>query len=85
MSTFRILVADDHPIFRLGLCALVGSHQGWEVCGEATNGREAVEKCDQLKPDLLILDICMLSLNGVDAAPDPQERPCPTNTRGDRC
>ncbi len=68
MKTFRILVADDHPIFRFGLCALIGSHAGWEVCGEAEDGRDAVEKCIQLKPDLLILDICMPKLNGVDAA-----------------
>lgn len=68
MTTFRILVADDHPIFRLGLCSLLSSHEGWTVCGQAANGREAVEKCAQLKPDLLILDICMPQLNGVDAA-----------------
>jgi DNA-binding NarL/FixJ family response regulator len=68
MNTFRILVADDHPIFRLGLCSLLGSHEGWEVCGEAADGREAIEKCKRLKPDLLILDICMPKLNGVDAA-----------------
>src|SRR5450755_142647 len=68
VGAFRILVADDHPIFRFGLCSLLGSHQGWEVCGEAANGRDAVEKCKQLKPDLLILDICMPRLNGVDAA-----------------
>lgn len=68
MSGFRILVADDHPIFRFGLCALLQSHQGWEVCGEAADGRETVKKCRQLKADLLILDICMPKLNGVDAA-----------------
>jgi DNA-binding NarL/FixJ family response regulator len=68
MSAFRILVADDHPICRFGLCSLLGSHEGWEVCGEAADGRDAVEKCRQLKPDLLILDICMPKLNGVDAA-----------------
>ena len=68
MSTFRILVADDHPIFRYGVCALLGSHEGWEICGEAGDGRDAVEKCKLLKPDLLILDICMPNLNGVDAA-----------------
>jgi DNA-binding NarL/FixJ family response regulator len=68
MNTFRILVADDHPIVRFGLCSLLGSHLGWEVCGEAADGRAAVEMCEQLKPDLLILDICMPRLNGIDAA-----------------
>src|SRR6185437_12667271 len=68
MTTFRILVADDHPIFRLGLCSLLGSREGWEVCGQAADGRDAVQKCGQLKPDLVILDICMPKLNGVDAA-----------------
>jgi len=68
MSAFRILVADDHPIFRFGVCSLLGSHQGWEICGQVADGRDAVEKCRQLKPDLLILDICMPKLNGLDAA-----------------
>jgi DNA-binding NarL/FixJ family response regulator len=68
MSVFRIVVADDHPIVRLGLCSLLGSRKGWEVCGQVADGRAAVEKCERLKPDLLILDICMPKLNGVDAA-----------------
>lgn len=68
MSPFRILVADDQPIFRLGLCSLLGSHESWEVCGEVADGRDAVEKCRKLKPDLLILDICMPKLNGLEAA-----------------
>jgi DNA-binding NarL/FixJ family response regulator len=68
MSAFRILVADDQPIFRFGLCSLLGSREGWEVCGEVADGREAVEQCVKLKPDLLILDICMPKLNGLDAA-----------------
>jgi len=79
MNTFRILVADDHPVVRFGLCSLLGSHLGWEVCGEAVDGRAAVEMCKQLKPDLLILDICMPRLNGIDAArqilgDDPAQR-----------
>src|ERR1700676_1627324 len=68
MNTFRILVADHHPIFRFGLCSLLGAHESWEVCGEASDGRDAIEKSRQLKPDLVILDICMPKLNGVDAA-----------------
>ena len=68
MNRLRILVADDHPVFRLGLCSLLSSHEGWEICGEAGDGRQAVEKCKGLKPDLLILDICLPHLNGVDAA-----------------
>lgn len=68
MNMFRILVADHHPIFRFGLCSLLGAHEDWEVCGEASDGRDAIEKSKQLKPDLVILDICMPKLNGVDAA-----------------
>lgn len=68
MNTFRILLADNHPVFRFGLCSLLSSHKGWEICGEAADGRDAVEKCKRLRPDLLILDICMPKLNGVDAA-----------------
>jgi DNA-binding NarL/FixJ family response regulator len=66
MDAFRILVADRHPIFCLGLRAVLGSHEGWEVCGEAVDGPDAAEKCTQLKPDLMILEICMARLNGID-------------------
>src|ERR1700730_9790656 len=68
MNRFSILVADDHPIFRFGLCSLLRTHEGWEVCGESADGRDTVEKCKQLKPDLLILDIGMPDLSGLDAA-----------------
>src|ERR1700721_254584 len=68
MNRFSIVVSDDHPIFRFGLCKLLKSHEGWEVCGESADGRDTVKKCRQLKPDLLILDICMPELNGLDAA-----------------
>jgi DNA-binding NarL/FixJ family response regulator len=68
MTIFRILVADHHPIFRFGLCSLLGAHDDWQVCGEASDGRDAIQKSRQLKPDLVILDICMPRLNGVDAA-----------------
>jgi DNA-binding NarL/FixJ family response regulator len=68
MSTFRILLAEDHPVFRMGMSALIRSHAGWDVCGEGADGRESVNQCLQLRPDLLILDISMPSLNGLDAA-----------------
>ena len=68
MDSFRILVADDHPVFRFGLCSLLRSHESWEVCGEATDGRDAVEKYRELRPDLVIFDVAMTQLNGVDAA-----------------
>lgn len=61
----RILLADDHEIVRRGLCSLLEKHEGWEVCGEASSGREALELAKQLKPDIVILDIGMPSLNGL--------------------
>lgn len=63
----RILVADDHHVVRTGLRSLLESKSGWEVCGEASNGREAVEKAAKLKPDIAVLDIAMPLLNGVEA------------------
>jgi DNA-binding NarL/FixJ family response regulator len=64
----RILIADDHDLMRRGLRALLESHPGWEICGEASNGREAVALTEELNPDIIILDITMPELNGVDAA-----------------
>lgn len=63
----RILLADDHEIVRRGLRALLQKHEEWEVCGEAIDGREAVEKAKELKPDVVIVDIGMPNLNGLDA------------------
>jgi DNA-binding NarL/FixJ family response regulator len=67
MSAFRIFIADDHEVVRKGLCALLQTEQGWEVCGEAADGREAAEKIRELKPDVSILDIGMPGLNGLEA------------------
>lgn len=67
MNKLRILVADDHEIVRHGLVALIKSHQGWEICAEADNGRQAVEQARELKPDVAILDIGMPTLNGLEA------------------
>jgi DNA-binding NarL/FixJ family response regulator len=63
----RIVVADDHEVVRRGLCALLRNQPEWEVCGEAGDGREAVEKVLTLKPDVVILDIGMPNLNGLEA------------------
>jgi len=64
----RILIADDHEVARKGIRSLLEGHAGWEVCGEARDGREAVECAGKLKPDVLLLDIGMPNLNGLDAA-----------------
>ncbi len=64
----RILIADDHELARRGIRALLESHPGWEVCGEAKDGRETVELAANLKPDLVLLDIGMPNLNGLEAA-----------------
>ncbi|MGA8144174.1 MAG: response regulator transcription factor [Candidatus Acidiferrales bacterium] len=68
MKALRILIADDHDLMRRGIKGMLQSRPGWEVCGEAHNGREAVAKAQELKPDIAILDISMPDLNGVDAA-----------------
>jgi DNA-binding NarL/FixJ family response regulator len=67
MNNLRILVADDHEIVRRGLVSLIASHSGWEVCAEAENGRMAVERVKELRPDVVILDIGMPILNGLEA------------------
>ena len=63
----RILVADDHDIIRRGLKQLLTSRAGWEVCGEAKTGREAVTLAERLKPEIVVMDITMPDLNGLEA------------------
>jgi DNA-binding NarL/FixJ family response regulator len=67
MKPYRILIADDHEIVRRGLRVLLQNREGWEICGEANDGMDAVSKVLQLKPDLAILDIKMPKLNGLEA------------------
>lgn len=64
----RILIADDHDVARRGIRALLETRAGWEVCGEAKDGREAIEMASTCKPDLILLDIGMPNLNGLEAA-----------------
>src|SRR5262245_57189094 len=66
MGRVRVLVADDHAIVRRGLRSLVQSQPDWEVCAEASNGREAVEMVEKLAPDVAIVDIGMPELNGLE-------------------
>jgi DNA-binding NarL/FixJ family response regulator len=63
----RILVVDDHPVFRMGMTALVASEPDMQVVGEASNGREAVAQHDALRPDVTLLDLQMPAMDGMDA------------------
>ena len=65
--SLRVLVADDHEMVRIGLCTMLQSQQ-IEVCAQAKNGEEAVEKSRELSPDLIILDVSMPVLGGIEAA-----------------
>lgn len=68
MATIRILVVDDHPIVRQGLRTLLEAQPGWEVIDEASDGREGVEKVRELDPDVVLLDIGMPNMNGLEAS-----------------
>lgn len=67
MKKTRILIADDHDIVRRGLRPLIESEWGWEICGEAKDGREAITLTKELKPDVVVLDVNMPQVSGVDA------------------
>jgi DNA-binding NarL/FixJ family response regulator len=67
MEKLRILLVDDHDVVRRGLRSLVEAQVDWQVCGEAATGREAVEKAGRLKPNVVIMDITLPELNGLEA------------------
>ncbi|MEU8519619.1 response regulator transcription factor [Streptomyces sp. NBC_01216] len=67
--TLRVLVADDNPVVRAGLSALLGGHPDIEVVAEATNGRTALEGAERLRPDVILLDVRMPELDGLAALP----------------
>ena len=68
MVPLRILVADDHEMMLTGVRRVIERQSGWEVCGVATTGREAVEQALALEPDIVVMDMSMPGLNGLDAA-----------------
>lgn len=67
MKSLRILLADDHEMVRAGLRAVIEEQRGWEVCGEARTGREAVDRAFELNPDVVVMDFTMPELNGMEA------------------
>jgi len=70
MSTkpsIRVLLVDDHPLFRKGIASLLSSEPGFEVLGEASDGQEAIEKARGLMPDVILMDISMPGVNGLEA------------------
>jgi DNA-binding NarL/FixJ family response regulator len=71
----RILVVDDHPIVRQGLRTLLEGRRGWEVVGEASDGIEALDKVESLQPDVVVLDVTMPRMNGLQACRLIQQKP----------
>lgn len=65
---FRILIVDDHREIRQNIRTLLASREDWSVCGEATDGLQAVEQARILHPDLIVMDVSMPNMNGLDAA-----------------
>jgi DNA-binding NarL/FixJ family response regulator len=63
-----ILIVDDSPVIRKTLRRIFESQDGWEICGEAANGREGIEMALRFKPDVIVLDLAMPVMNGLDAA-----------------
>jgi len=66
----RILVADDHEVVRRGIRTLFETRSEWEICGEASTGRDAIAKTARMKPDVVLLDITMPDLSGLEAIPE---------------
>ena len=69
MRKKRVLIVDDNAEVRMAIRRLFASHSCFEVCGEAEHGREAIEKAPSLRPDLVVLDLSMPVMNGLEAAP----------------
>jgi len=76
----RILIVDDHDIVRQGVRVLLRSRADWEVCGEAEDGIDALEKIDQLKPDLVVLDVSMPYKDGLAVATELSRSSAPVKS-----
>lgn len=63
----RVLIVDDHAFIRRGVQTILHSYPEWEFCGEAENGKEAIRLADELKPEVIIMDVSMPGLNGIEA------------------
>lgn len=74
----RFLVVDDFADWRDQLCSLLRTRPEWSIVGEASDGQEAIEKATQMQPDVILLDVQMPSLNGIEAAKTIHQR-CPTS------
>src|SRR5438105_10074850 len=67
MKKIRILLADDHAVVRQGFKMILSAQPDMEIVGEAGNGREAVEQAEELRPDIVVMDVAMPELNGIEA------------------
>ena len=70
MARIRILIADDHEVVRKGIRTLLEARSEWEICGEASTGKDAIAKAARLKPDVVLLDITMPEASGLEAIPE---------------
>ena len=76
MSSLSILIADDHEVMRRGISSLLEARPEWKVCGESATGRETIDKAQKLRPHVVLLDLMMPELGGLDAIPEIR-RVCP--------
>jgi two-component system response regulator NreC len=67
MKTARLLIVDDHEVFRRGLRSLLEPFAEWQICGEAVDGMDAIQQFKTLRPDIVVMDITMPQLNGLEA------------------
>ena len=74
MATLQILIVDDKPHVRSGIRMLLQRHEDWTICGEASDGVEAVQKAAELQPDVILLDISMPKMDGLTALPLIREK-----------